>query len=111
MTVKQLADACSLTRFALPRPDAEVTGGYVGDLLSWVMGRARRDDAWLTIMSNANVAAVALLAEVSCVVLTEGVKPDDALQARAAEHGVNLLGSEKSTFELAAELGRMLFPR
>ncbi len=111
MTVSQLARACSLTVFSMPCPDAEVAGGYAGDLLSWVMGRARRADAWLTIMSNVNVAAVALLAEVSCVVLTEGVEPDAALLERACERRINLLGSGKSTFGLAAELGQILFSR
>ena len=28
----------------------EVKGCYCGDLLSWVMGRAKADDAWLTVM-------------------------------------------------------------
>ena len=62
MTVQQLTDALSLTIFSLEEPDRPVTGGYCGDLLSWVMGRAPADGAWLTIMSNVNVAAVAALA-------------------------------------------------
>ena len=70
----------ALTEFIMPEPEREVSGGYVGDLLSWVMGRAQTGNVWLTIMSNQNVAAVALMAEVSCVVLTEGVKPDEALR-------------------------------
>ncbi len=105
MTVKELTDRYLLTPFALPCPDAQVTGGYAGDLLSWVMGGARQGDAWLTIMSNANVAAVALLTDAACVILTEGVAPDAALLERAREQGINLLGSRKSTFALAAELG------
>ena len=85
MTVQDLADALSLTVYHLEAPDRPVTGGYAGDLLSWVLGRAGRDCAWLTIMSNQNVAAVALMAEVSCVVLTEGVRPDEALRQRVTE--------------------------
>ena len=85
-----------------------MTGGYAGDLLSWVMGRAREGDCWITIMSNQNVAAVAVLAEVGCVLLAEGVQPDEALRTRAAENGVNLLGSERSTFALAADVARLL---
>ena len=58
MTVQQLTEALSLTVFNLDDPDRPVTGGYCGDLLSWVMGRAPADGVWLTIMSNVNVAAV-----------------------------------------------------
>ena len=83
MTVKELTHAMDLYAFLLPEPGRQVTGGYAGDLLSWVMGRASAGDAWLTIMSNQNVAAVALMVEVACVVLTEGVAPDDALLRRA----------------------------
>ena len=42
--------------------------GYAGDLLSWVMSHATAGDAWVTIMSNINVAAVASLTEVACVI-------------------------------------------
>ena len=70
MTVRELTEALSLTPFHLAQPDRPVSGGYAGDLLSWVLGRAGQDAAWLTIMSNQNVAAVALMAEVSCAILT-----------------------------------------
>ena len=108
MTVKALADALSLTVFHLETPDRPVAGGYAGDLLSWVLGRAERDCAWLTIMSNQNVAAVALMAEVACVVLTEGVVPDDSLLFRARQQGIDLLGTERSSFQAAADLARLL---
>lgn len=89
-------------------PDRAVTGGYCGDLLSWVMGRAPADGAWLTIMSNLNVAAVASLTDVSCVVLTEGVRPDASLLQKAQAQGINLLGSAASTYECALALSQAL---
>lgn len=42
MTVAQLQKALSLERLTEGDPDRQVTGGYCGDLLSWVMGRAGR---------------------------------------------------------------------
>lgn len=108
MTVETLLQAMELTPFHLSDPERPVTGGYVGDLLSWVMGRAGQDCAWLTIMSNQNVAAVALMADVSCVILTEGVQPDADLLRRAEEKQVNLLGTGLDTFAAACRLGRLL---
>ena len=108
MTVKELSAALSLTEFTLPAPDVQVTGGYAGDLLSWVMGRASAGDCWITIMSNQNVAAVALMADVACVILSEGVTPDEALLSRAKEQDFNLLGSDKGTFALAAAVHDLL---
>ena len=108
MTVQQLTDALSLTVFNLDDPDRSVTGGYCGDLLSWVMGRAPADGAWLTIMSNVNVAAVAALADTACVILTEGVTPDAPLQSKAETQGINLLGTALSTYECAIRLGTLI---
>ena len=107
MTVRQLVDALSLTVFNLDDPDRPVTGGYCGDLLSWVMGRAPADGAWLTIMSNVNVAAVAALADVACVVLAEGVTPDAPLQSKAETQGITLLGTQLSVYDCAVRLGTL----
>lgn len=109
MTVGEVKDRLSLTLFcgeeSLGKP---VTGGYAGDLLSWVMGRAKPGSAWVTIMSNQNVAAVAVLADVSCVILSEGVKPDEALLLRAETEKIALLGSGRDTFSVCAALGSLL---
>ena len=108
MTVLGLKEALHLTAFALPQGEKQVRGGYAGDLLSWVMGRAEADDAWLTIMTNPNIIAVATLTDVSCVILCEGVTPDAGVAELAAEKGINLLGSKHSAFALAAEISRLL---
>ena len=61
MRVSELIDKYGMKALSLPDPDREIAGGYCGDLLSWVMGRAQQDNAWITIMSNMNVVAVASL--------------------------------------------------
>lgn len=88
MTVQQLTEQLSLTVFHLDDPDRAVTGGYCGDLLSWVMGRAPADGAWLTIMSNVNVARPwPPLTRRGRVVLTESVQPDPPLLQKAPDAG------------------------
>ena len=108
VTVNRLLDELELTPILLADGEREITGGYAGDLLSWVMGRANAGDAWITIMSNMNVAAVAQLADVACVVFAEGVIPDQAAVDAASMHEINLLGSTKGTFELCAEIAELL---
>ena len=101
MTVKELSNDERFSVLSMPQPDREIHGADVGDLLSWVMGRADADNIWFTIMSNINVVAVASLSDVSCVVLTEGVTlPDDVL-ATAKQKGINVLSTELTTFEAA----------
>ena len=107
ITVQGLIDSIPLTVFHLDDPERPVTGGYCGDLLSWVMGRAPADGAWLTIMSNVNVAAVAALADTACVILAEGVVPDPPLLDKAKAQGITLLGTGLSVYDCAVRLGAL----
>ena len=43
--------------------ERQVSGIYACDLLSWVMSHASLGDGWITIHTNLNVVAVALLTE------------------------------------------------
>ena len=108
MKIKDVCEKLNLKTLVEGDMDREITGGYCGDLLSWVMGRAKEGDAWITIMTNINVVAVASLSDVACVILAEDVKLDeDALKA-AADKDINVLVSEKSTYEVALTLGKLL---
>ena len=108
MTVSELSSVCGFKAFCLADGERSVEGAYVGDLLSWVMGRAGADCAWITIMSNLNIVAVASLADVACVILAEGVTPDGAALDAARERGVNLLLSEAATYETAIALSHLI---
>lgn len=108
MTVEELKKALELTPFSEADPDREVTGGYTGDLLSWVMGRANSGDAWVTIMSNRNIAAVAALTDVAAIVLAEGVQPDEGVTELCEAKGINLYGSALPSFTLSARIAELL---
>ena len=68
------------------------------------MGRAQSGNVWITIMSNINIVAVASLADVSCVVLAEGVVPDEGVCKTAEQKGVNIFTTEKTAYQIAKEL-------
>ena len=108
MTVKELAEKLELKVLAMPDGDREVTCGYAGDLLSWVMGKAPSDSAWFTIMSNVNIVAVAMLRDVAAIVVCEGAEIGDDVIARAKEQDVNLLLSTKGMYENCTELAKVI---
>lgn len=108
MTVKVLCEKTGLTPISLPDGEREIEGVYCGDLLSWVMGKAQSGNAWITIMQNINVVAVASLSDVSCVILAEKVQLDEDAQKAANDKGINILSSEKSAYEIALILGNVL---
>lgn len=108
MTVKELCERMQLTAVTLPDGEREIGGVYCCDLLSWVMGRAKADDAWITIMTNVNIVAVASLADTACILLAEGVRLDDDVKALAMSKGVNILVSQEPAFETAVKVFALL---
>ena len=108
MTVKEFANACQFNVLSLPEPDRKVNGVYIGDLLSWVMGKAEADNVWITIMSNVNVIAVASLSDVSCVLLAEDVTLQDDVLNTAKEKGINVLSTSISAFEAAIKISGLI---
>ena len=108
MTVNELAQHKGFTAVAMPDGEREIKGVYIGDLLSWVMGKAEAGDIWITIMSNINVVAVAALCDTACILLAEGVSVDDEVINTANQKGVNILSSEKSAYTLAKEISEQI---
>ena len=99
MTVQQLCANGAFTVFNMGDENKQILNDYCGDFLSNIISRAPDSCAWLTVMNNVNVAAVATLIDCACIVLCEGVKPDNALLEKAKGQGLNLLGSDQNAFE------------
>lgn len=108
MTVSELTSHSEFRALCLPEGKRVIDGVYIGDLLSWVMGRAGEDNAWITIMTNINVVAVASLSDVACVILAEGTAPDQEVLSTAEEKGVNLLSSSLGAYEIALKLSSLI---
>ena len=107
MTVQELLKE-GFTEVALPDPEREIHGVYIGDLLSWVMGRAQADNARITIMSNINVIAVATLADTAVVILSEDVELPEDIVKQAEMKDVNVLKSPVPSYETAVKLYELL---
>lgn len=88
--------------------DRDVKGCYIGDLLSHVMGKAQEGDAWITIMNNINIVAVASLTESACIILSEDVSADEKVIEKADDEGIVILKSELTAYQLAVEISKML---
>ena len=106
MKVKDLAGIDGFSAAVLCDGEREIGGVYIGDLLSWVMGRASMDDAWITIMSNINILAVASLADTSCIIIAEGVSLEEEVLKTAKEKNINIIYSENPIYETAVCLNK-----
>ncbi|MDR0913677.1 MAG: hypothetical protein LBM65_00685 [Oscillospiraceae bacterium] len=109
MTVNLVKEKLGLKQLTFSgENEREVTGCYIGDLLSWVMGRAQSGDAWLTIMGNINSIAVAALADVACIILTENAALDEAARAKAEQQEILIFQTEDNSYQLALKISEFL---
>ena len=109
MTVKEIIEKLNLKVYAgEDYLQNEVSGGYVSDLLSDVMGKASEGEVWITLQSHMNVVAIASLKELAAVILINGIVPDEAVVAKAEEEQVPLLGSQDPAFDVAGMLYQTL---
>ncbi len=108
MNINEAVEKLNLNILVEGDMDRDITDCYIGDLLSWVMGRASEDSIWLTVMGNINAVAVATLADVSCIVLVENSTLDEEAKAKAQAHGVTILGSEENAYNLATKIYKLL---
>ena len=105
MKVGELAQKLELTLFSGESGlENEITGGYVSDLLSDVMGFAQEGQVWITLQTHQNIMAIASLKDLAAVILVKGFVPDEDTLAHSEEEGIPVLGTQLTTFEIAGKL-------
>ncbi len=108
MKVNELTQKLSLEVLTMGDAEREIEGCYSGDLLSWVMSKAKDGDIWLTVMGNINAIAVAVLCDCACIILTDKAALDDEARVKAEIQGVTVLRSEKTAYELSVEISKLI---
>jgi hypothetical protein len=109
MTLQHVVEQLHLSvRTGADRLDRTVTGGYAGDLMSDVIAHSTPGDLWITMQVHVNIVAVAVLKELSAILLVQGREPDPETLARAAEQHVTILIGTLPAFRASGELYRLL---
>jgi predicted transcriptional regulator len=102
LTVKELLET---KRFTLENQGVDlektIENVYIGDLLSWVMSHADKKCAWITVQTHMNIVAVAVLLEMSCIILPEDLKPDENTAKKALEEDIPILSTSLDAYEIA----------
>lgn len=104
LTVRELAGMLQATVIC-EGSDTVAENGYCGDFLSFVISRAPEKAVWFTVMNNANVAAVAKLADIPVIVICEGIKADERLIECCNQENIALLQTDFTSFECAVKVG------
>jgi len=107
MNVEELARGLSMEIVAGERgKEKEICGVYVCDLLSRVIAKAEIGFVWVTVHTHLNIVAVAVLKELSCIIIPENLKIDNTILVKAEEEGVPILLSSKTAFEISYAIGK-----
>jgi predicted transcriptional regulator len=79
----------------------ELTGAYVSDLLSDVMGNAKEGNIWITVQTHQNIVAVASLKDLSAIIIVKGFLPETDTIEKSNTERIPVLSTELDTFNIS----------
>lgn len=85
-----------------------VKNGYTSDLLSDVIANAKPNSILITIQKHLNVLAVAKLKELSAILITNNIMPDNNTIQKANEENIVILKTDDNSFFASAKLYNLL---
>ena len=105
MKLQELVDLLSLeVKTASSHLTNEVTGGYVSDLLSYVIANSKEGNVWITLQTHQNIVAVATLKDLSGIIIVNNRAPEAETLKKAEDQGMPILVSSLPAFELVGRL-------
>ncbi len=84
--------------------EADVKTGYASDLLSDVLANSIEGDLWVTRQTHLNIVAIAVMRDLSGILLVNGAEPDPDTVEKAAEKMVPIFQTKLPTFEIVGLL-------
>ncbi|MCK7529551.1 MAG: serine kinase [Marinilabiliales bacterium] len=72
----------------------EVTGSYVSDLLSDVMGNSKEGQVWIALQTHKNVMAIASLKDLAAVIMVGIVPDNDTVKTQSNERRCFCIGNK-----------------
>jgi predicted transcriptional regulator len=86
----------------------EITGGYVSDLLSDVMGNAREGQIWITLQTHQNIIAVGSLKDLAAIIIVKGYLPETDTIEKSNIENIPVLSTDLDTFNITGRLFDLL---
>ena len=108
MTVKELGEKLGLEVVSQGDENANISGCYCSDLLSHCMSNIKSGNVWVTVQANINIVAIAVLTELSCIIIAQNMPIDEKVVQKAAEEGVSVFRSAEAAYELCVKIGNLI---
>jgi len=112
MTLKKIIERLKLEVLSgQDKLNAEVSGGYTGDLLSDVIANSKEGYLWITFQTHLNIIAVAKLKNLAGIILVNSRKPEEETLKKAGEEGIPLLATGETAFKISGKLFQLISPK
>jgi hypothetical protein len=111
MTVNEMVQQAELeVKAGADRLDAEVTGGFSGDLISAVMANANQGNVWVTWHVHPNIVAAAVVTKLAGVIIVSSRQLEEETIQKAQQEGIPILVSKLPAFETIGRLHSIGIP-
>lgn len=107
MKIKEMLGSIPLRVEVAADLNQEITGGYVGDLLSHVMAQAKAGNLWITIQAHQNIVAVATLLDLSGIIIASGLAPSTRLLEKAEKEEINIFSCSENSYQMVKKLSKL----
>lgn len=108
MTVEKIIENLNLNILSPGDLKREIHGCYCSDLLSHCMSNISTDNLWITVQVNINIVAIAVLTELSAIIISQDMFVEDGVLEKAKEENVTILRSNLNSYELCLEVGKLI---
>lgn len=108
MTVNEYKDKLDFEIISEGDMSKKIEGCYCSDLLSHCMSNINEGNVWITVQTNINIVAIAVLTELSCIVIAQGMPVDESVISKAKTEGITILRSSKTAYEICVKTGNLI---
>lgn len=108
MKVNEYIEKLSLEVVSKGDLEKEIKGCYCSDLLSHCMSNIDEGNVWITVQTNINIVAIAVLTELSCIVIAQGMTVEESIIQKAVSEGITILCSNEAAYELCVKTGNSI---
>ena len=104
MNCLEFAEKLQLKPLCEKEEEIEIEGVYIGDLLSIVMSKAKKNYVWITIQTHINNVAIAELLELACIIVVENMEVDNDTLDKAKELNIPIFKTYESAYQMACRM-------
>ena len=108
MKVSELCNTLGLEIVCEGDLEKEICGCYCSDLLSHCMSNIKQGNLWITVQVNINIVAIAVLTELSAIIISQDMNVSETVIAKANEERITILKTDLPSYELCLEVGKII---